>query len=244
MKRKGEDFQFRVQCDKIKKRRRIYETFRECIDEICLWCDAGRPADLPARGIHSLCPGLAADGTAVCAHAGRRLCDAVQVSGFLEKRLDVKEKQAAQKGVLAFSGLMFIGGFVVAGLDFRFGCSCVPNAVVIAASVLFLLAYALYAEVMRENAYLSRTVKVEEGQTVVDTGLYGIVRHPMYSATILLFLMIPLILGSWYALIIFAFYPAIIIVRLKDEEALLTRELAGYGEYKKKVKYRLLPFIW
>lgn len=163
---------------------------------------------------------------------------------FLEKRLDVKEKQAAQKGVLAFSGLMFIGGFVVAGLDFRFGWSCVPNAVVIAASVLFLLAYALYAEVMRENAYLSRTVNVEEGQTVVDTGLYGIVRHPMYSATILLFLMIPLILGSWYALIIFAFYPAIIIVRLKDEEALLTRELAGYGEYKKKVKYRLLPFIW
>ena len=163
---------------------------------------------------------------------------------FLEKRLDVKEKQATQKGVLAFSGLMFIGGFVVAGLDFRFGWSCVPNAVVIAASVLFLLAYALYAEVMRENAYLSRTIKVEEGQTVVDTGLYGIVRHPMYSATILLFLMIPLILGSWYALIIFAFYPAIIIVRLKDEEALLTRELAGYGEYKKKVKYRLLPFIW
>lgn len=163
---------------------------------------------------------------------------------FLEKRLDVKEKQAAQRGVLAFSGLMFIGGFVVAGLDFRFGWSCVPNAVVIAASVLFLLAYALYAEVMRENAYLSRTIKVEEGQTVVDTGLYGIVRHPMYSATILLFLMIPLILGSWYALVIFAFYPAIIIVRLKDEEALLTRELAGYEEYKKKVKYRLLPFIW
>ena len=163
---------------------------------------------------------------------------------FLEKRLDVKEKQAAQKGVLAFSGLMFIGGFVVAGLDFRFGWSCVPNAVVIAASVLFLLAYALYAEVMRENAYLSRTIKVEKGQTVVDTGLYGVVRHPMYSATILLFLMIPLILGSWYALIIFAFYPAIIIVRLKDEEALLTRELAGYEEYKKKVKYRLLPFVW
>jgi protein-S-isoprenylcysteine O-methyltransferase Ste14 len=119
-----------------------------------------------------------------------------------------------------------------------------PAAVVIAASVLFLIAYAFYAEVMRENAYLSRTIKVEEGQTVVDTGLYGIVRHPMYSATILLFLMIPLILGSWYALIVFAFYPAIIIVRLKDEEALLSRELAGYEDYKKKVKYRLLPFIW
>lgn len=163
---------------------------------------------------------------------------------FLEKRLDTKEKQATQKGVLAFSGLMFIGGFVVAGLDFRFGWSHVPNAVVIAASALFLLAYALYAEVMRENAYLSRTIKVEEGQTVVDTGLYGVVRHPMYSATVLLFLMIPLILGSWYALIVFAFYPAIIIVRLKDEEDLLSRELAGYEDYKKKVKYRLLPFIW
>ena len=163
---------------------------------------------------------------------------------FLEKRLDAKEKQATQKGVLAFSGLMFIAGFVVAGLDFRFEWSRMPSWVVITASVLFLIAYALYAEVMRENAYLSRTIKVEEGQTVVDTGLYGIVRHPMYMATILLFLMIPLILGSWYALMIFAFYPAIIIVRLKDEEALLTRELSGYAEYKQKVKYRILPFVW
>ena len=163
---------------------------------------------------------------------------------FLEKRLDAKEKQATQKGVLAFSGLMFIGGFVVAGLDFRFGWSRMPSAVVIAASILFLFAYALYAEVMRENAYLSRTIKVEAGQTVVDTGLYGIVRHPMYMATVLLFLMIPMVLGSWYALIVFAFYPAIIIVRLKDEEALLTRELAGYAAYRKKVKYRLIPFIW
>ncbi|MBE6975717.1 MAG: isoprenylcysteine carboxylmethyltransferase family protein [Ruminococcaceae bacterium] len=163
---------------------------------------------------------------------------------FLEKRLDAKEKQTTQKGVLAFSGLMFIGGFVVAGLDFRFGWSNMPHWVVIAASVLFLAAFALYAEVMRENAYLSRTIKVEEGQTVVDTGLYGIVRHPMYMATILLFLMIPLILGSWYALIVFAFYPAIIIVRLRDEEALLTKELPGYAEYKQKVKYRIIPFIW
>ncbi|MBO5324420.1 MAG: isoprenylcysteine carboxylmethyltransferase family protein [Oscillospiraceae bacterium] len=163
---------------------------------------------------------------------------------FLKKRLDAKEKQAAQKGVLAFSGLMFIAGFVVAGLDFRFGWSQMPTWVVITASVLFLAAYALYAEVMRENAYLSRTVKVEEGQKVVDTGLYGIVRHPMYAVTILLFLMIPLVLGSWYALIAFAFYPAIIIVRLKDEEALLTRELPGYEAYKQKVKYRIIPFIW
>ena len=163
---------------------------------------------------------------------------------FLKKRLDAKEKQGKQKGVVAFSGLMFIAGFVVAGLDFRFGWSAMPAWVVITASVLFLVAYALYAEVMRENAYLSRTIKVEEGQTVVDTGLYGIVRHPMYSVTILLFLMIPLILGSWYALIVFAFYPAIIITRLKDEEELLTRELPGYAEYKEKVKYRLIPFVW
>ena len=163
---------------------------------------------------------------------------------FLKKRLDAKEKQATQKGVLAFSGLMFVAGFVIAGLDYRFGWSEMPPWVVITASVLFLIAYVLYGEVMRENAYLSRTVKVEAGQTVVDTGLYGIVRHPMYAVTILLFLMIPLILGSWYALIAFAFYPVIIVIRLKDEENLLTAELPGYAEYKKKVKYRILPFIW
>jgi len=163
---------------------------------------------------------------------------------FLAKRLDAKEKQATQKGVVALSGLMFVAGFVVAGLDYRFGWSKMPLQVTVIASTLFLLAYVLYAEVMRENAYLSRTVKVEEGQTVVDTGLYGIVRHPMYMATVLLFLMIPLVLGSWYALIAFAFYPAIMIVRLKDEEELLTRELPGYAEYKQKVKYRIIPFIW
>ena len=164
--------------------------------------------------------------------------------GFLKKRLDAKEKQTTQKGVLAFSGLMFIAGFTVAGLDFRFGWSQMPTWVVVTASVLFLVSYALYAEVMRENAYLSRTIKVEEGQTVVDTGMYGVVRHPMYAVTILLFLMIPLVLGSWYALIAFAFYPAIIIVRLNDEEDLLTRELPGYAEYTQKVKYRIIPFIW
>lgn len=163
---------------------------------------------------------------------------------FLKKRLDAKEKQTAQKGVLAFSGLMFVAGFMVAGLDYRYGWSAMPVWVVTAASVLFLTAYGLYAEVMRENAYLSRTIRVEEGQQVVDTGLYGIVRHPMYAVTVLLFLMMPLILGSWYALIVFAFYPAIIVVRLKDEEALLTRELPGYAAYKQKVKYRILPFVW
>ena len=163
---------------------------------------------------------------------------------FLAKRLDVKEKQKAQKGVVALSGLMFVVGFVVAGLDYRFGWSKMPLTVTVAASALFVAAYILYAEVMRENAYLSRTIQVEEGQKVVDTGLYGIVRHPMYMATILLFLMIPIVLGSWYALIAFAFYPAIIIVRLKDEEDLLTRELPGYAAYKQKVKYRIIPFVW
>ena len=163
---------------------------------------------------------------------------------FLKKRLDAKEKQGTQKGVVAFSGLMFIVGFVVAGLDFRFGWSHMPAWVTIIASVLFVVAYALYAEVMRENAYLSRTIKVEEGQTVVDTGLYGIVRYPMYAVTILLFLMIPIVLGSWYALIAFAVYPILIVVRLKAEEELLTKELPGYAEYKQKVKYRIIPFIW
>lgn len=163
---------------------------------------------------------------------------------LLAKRLDVKEKQGTQKGVVALSGLMFIAGFVVAGLDHRFSWSEVPPAVVIAASVLFVAAYGLYGQVLRENAYLSRTIRVEEGQKVIDTGLYGVVRHPMYMATILLFLMMPLVLGSWYALIPFACYPAIIIVRLKDEEELLCRELPGYTEYQKKVTYRIIPFIW
>ena len=168
----------------------------------------------------------------------------VKTPELLQKRLDAKEKQGTQKGVVAFSGLMFIAGFVVSGLDFRLGWSYVPEWVVVVASILFLVAYGLYAEVMRENAYLSRTIKVEEDQKVVDTGLYGIVRHPMYAVTVLLFLMIPLILHSWYALIVFAFYPAIIVVRLKEEEELLTRELNGYAEYKKKVKWRIIPYIW
>jgi protein-S-isoprenylcysteine O-methyltransferase Ste14 len=163
---------------------------------------------------------------------------------LLAKRLDAKEKQAAQKGVVGLAALMFIGGFVVAGLDHRFGWSVMPVGIVVAAAVVFLVSYLLYAQVLRENAWLSRTIRVEDGQTVVDTGLYGIVRHPMYMATIFLFLSMPLILGSWYAFLIFLAYPAVIVVRLKDEEALLTRELKGYEEYKKKVKYRLIPFIW
>ena len=168
----------------------------------------------------------------------------ISARDLLAKRLDAKEKQAAQKGVQSLSGLVFIAGFVLAGLDFRFSWSDVPLPAVIAASVIFLLGYGLYAEVMRENAYLSRTVKVDEGQTVVSTGLYGIIRHPMYTASILMFLAIPLVMGSWYALIPFALYPALMVVRVLDEEKLLTAELAGYAEYKTKVRYRLIPFIW
>ena len=163
---------------------------------------------------------------------------------LLEKRLDAKEKQGEQKLVVGVSGLMFIAGFVVAGLDHRFSWSKMPVEVTVAASVLFLVAYALYAEVLRENAYLSRTVKVEEGQTVISTGLYGIVRHPMYAATILLFLMMPLVLGSWYAAIIFLAYPVLIVFRLNAEEKLLLKELPGYAQYREKVKYRIVPFIW
>ena len=168
----------------------------------------------------------------------------VRARDLLAKRLDAKEKQAAQKGVQSLAGLVFMAGFVLAGLDFRFGWSDVPLPVVIAASVIFLIGYGLYAEVMRENAYLSRTVKVEEGQTVISTGLYGIVRHPMYLASVLMFLSIPLVMGSWYALIPFAFYPLLMVVRILDEEKLLTAELSGYEEYKRKVKYRMIPFIW
>ena len=163
---------------------------------------------------------------------------------LLEKRLDAKEKQSEQSLVVKLSGLMFLAGFIVAGLDFRFGWLPLPKFVVITASILFLAAYALYAEVLRENTYLSRTIEVQENQKVIDTGLYGIVRHPMYSATLLLFLSMPLVLGSLYAFIIFLVYPLIIVKRLKAEEEFLEKELDGYKEYKQKVKYRLIPFIW
>lgn len=163
---------------------------------------------------------------------------------LLEKRLDAKEKEAEQSLVVKLSGLMFLAGFIVAGLDYRFGWSELPKAVIIAASAVFLIAYAIYAEVLRENTYLSRTIEVQEDQKVIDTGLYGIIRHPMYSATLLLFLSMPLVLGSVYAFIIFLAYPLIIVKRLKAEEEFLERELKGYKEYKQKVKYRLIPFIW
>lgn len=163
---------------------------------------------------------------------------------LLQSRLDAKEEQAEQSLVVKLSGLMFLAGFVVAGLDYRFGWFPLPKSVVMVAVVVFLIAYILYAEVLRENTYLSRTIEVQENQKVIDTGLYGIVRHPMYSATLLLFLAMPLVLGSVYAFIIFLAYPLIIAKRLKAEEEFLEKELKGYKEYKQKVKYRLIPFIW
>ena len=163
---------------------------------------------------------------------------------LLESRLNAKEKQQEQNLVVKLSGLMFLAGFIVAGLGVRFGWFTLPLGVSVTAAVVFLIAYALYAEVLRENTYLSRTIEVQENQTVVDTGLYGIVRHPMYSVTLLLFLSMPLVLGSVYAFLIFLAYPFIIAKRIKHEEAFLENELSGYREYKQKVKFRLIPFIW
>ena len=168
----------------------------------------------------------------------------VKAPSLLEKRLDHKEKEATQRGVVAFSGLMFPVGFVLSALDFRFGWTSVPMWLVVLSSVLFLVGYGMYAEVMRENAHLSRTVKVEEGQTVISTGLYGIVRHPMYLATLLMFLPLPLILGSFWGLIPFALYPVLIVIRILNEETVLTDGLEGYAEYKTRVRYRLIPFVW
>lgn len=163
---------------------------------------------------------------------------------LLKKRLDAKEKQREQSTVIKLSGLMFLAGFIVAGLDFRFGWLTLPKGVVIGAAIVFLAAYILYAEVLRENTYLSRTIEVQENQKVIDTGLYGIVRHPMYSVTLLLFLSMPLVLGSIYSFIIFLSYPFIIAKRIKGEEEFLEKELDGYREYKQKVRYRLIPFVW
>ena len=163
---------------------------------------------------------------------------------LLERRLSAKEKQREQSAVVKLSGLMFIIGFVLAGLGHRFGWFALPSLAQIIAAAVFVLGYILYAEVMRENAYLSRTIKVEDGQTLVDTGLYGVVRHPMYLATLILFLAMPIILGSLYSLIVFMAYPFIIAARIVNEERLLEDELSGYTEYKKRVKYRLIPFIW
>lgn len=163
---------------------------------------------------------------------------------LLRKRLNAKEKETEQKWVLLFSGLMFIAGFVVAGLNYRYKWMILPNYVVVISSILFVISYILYGEVLRENQYLSRTIEVQKDQKVIDTGLYGIVRHPMYMATIFLFLSMPLILGSLISLGVFLIYPFIIAKRISNEEKVLERELPGYLEYKKKVKYKLIPFVW
>lgn len=168
----------------------------------------------------------------------------IKAPQLLEKRLSAKEKENTQKGVVIFSFLMFVAGFVTAGLDYRFGWSKVPFVVTIISGIVLLLSYGLYARVMKENAYLSRTVEIQNNQKIIDTGLYGIVRHPMYTATILLFLSMPLVLGSWFALILFLPYPFVIAIRIKNEEKVLEAGLPGYCEYKQKVRWRIIPFVW
>ena len=163
---------------------------------------------------------------------------------LLEKRLNVKEKEIEQKKVVLYSGLMFLIGFIIAGLNYRYNWIKIPDFVVGISSFLFVIAYTLYGEVLRENTFLSRTIEVQKNQKVMDTGLYGVVRHPMYSSTILLFLTMPLILGSLFSFLIFCIYPIIILKRIKNEEDILEKNLKGYEEYKKKVKYKIIPFIW
>ena len=163
---------------------------------------------------------------------------------LLRKRLNTKETESDQIAVIIGSSIMFVSGFILAGLDFRFGWLPLPRWVSIAAAVVFLIAYALYVEVLRENAYLSRTVEIQENQKVIDTGLYGIVRHPLYSVTLLLFLSIPLVLGSLISLVVFLLYPFLIVKRIRNEEQVLEAGLEGYTEYKTRVKYRIIPFVW
>ena len=168
----------------------------------------------------------------------------IQKPNLLKSRLDVKERQSQQKEVIMYSGIMFLTGFIVSGLNYRYNWTNLPDIVVIISSILFVISYILYAEVLRENESLSRTIKVEKNQKVVDSGLYKIVRHPMYTITIVLFLTMPLILNSIISFIIFLIYPFIIIKRIKNEEEVLEKELKGYKEYQKKVKYKLIPHIY
>lgn len=163
---------------------------------------------------------------------------------LLKSRLNAKEKQSEQKDVISYSALMFLASFILAGLNRRFGWSDLPKSVITGAAVVFLFGYLLFGEVLRENAYLSRTIEVRKDQKVVDSGLYGIARHPMYSATVLMFLSMPLILNCIYSFVIMLAYIPLIIKRIRNEEVFLEKELQGYSEYKKKVKYRLLPYIW
>ena len=168
----------------------------------------------------------------------------LKAPNLLRSRLNAKETQSEQQSVIKYSGLMFVFSFVLAGLNYRFGWFVLPEAVSYCAVIVFLLAYVMFGEVLRENAYLSRTIEVQENQKVVDTGLYGIVRHPMYSATVLLFLSMPLILGSLISFLIMLLYIPLIVKRIRNEEEVLEKELDGYKEYKQKIKYRLIPYIW
>ena len=168
----------------------------------------------------------------------------LKAPALLEKRLNRREAEAEQRKVIGATVLMFLAGFILNGLDFRFTWSRMPGWVTVIASLVFLFSYGLYAEVMRENAYLSRTVEVQQGQRVIDTGLYGVVRHPMYAASVLMFGSMPLVLGSWVALPVFLIYPFLMVRRIRNEEAVLEAGLADYSEYKKKVRWRLIPLIW
>ena len=168
----------------------------------------------------------------------------IKVPDLLRRRLNAKEEEEEQKLVLLLSGIMFLIAFILAGLNFRFGWFKLPTIAIIMASIIFLIAYAMYAEVLRENEYLSRTVEVSENQKVVDTGLYGLVRHPMYTSTIFLFLSMPLVLDSILSFIVMLIYPTIIIFRIRNEEKVLEKDLDGYKEYKEKVKYKLFPYLW
>ncbi len=163
---------------------------------------------------------------------------------LLRKRLNTKETESEQKIVVLFSGILFAGGFVLCGLDYRFQWMVLPGWVVAAAAIVCVISYGLYAEVLRENTYLSRTVEIQNNQTVIDTGLYGIVRHPMYLSTILLFLSIPLVLGSLVTFVLFLVYPVIVAKRIRNEEEVLENGLEGYADYKKRVKYKVIPFLW
>lgn len=169
---------------------------------------------------------------------------AIKNPELLRKRLNAREKEAEQTSIQQYGALMFVGGLVVAGLDYRYQWLVLPKWLVIVSTVLFIFSYLLYVEVLRENEYLSRTIEVQENQTVIDTGLYRIVRHPMYISTILLFLSMPLVLGSFFSFLIFLIYPVIIVKRIKNEEEILETGLEGYLEYKERVKYRLIPLIW
>jgi protein-S-isoprenylcysteine O-methyltransferase Ste14 len=168
----------------------------------------------------------------------------VKAPDLLRSRLNAKEKQSEQKDVISYSGIMFVAAFVVAGLNHRYGWITMPDVFVVIGAVVFLLSYAGFGEVLRENAFLSRTIEVKEDQTVVDTGLYGIVRHPMYTASVFLFLSMPLILNSLISFLIMLVYIPLIVKRIRNEEEVLEKELKGYREYKEKIRYRLIPYIW